>query len=462
MDQNKVWPKGWIALLSLALLAILGLGLWGNQQYTAKKLLQTAMGNNYLRAFYNASNHVQNAQVLLGKSLVATGPDQYGQLFQEIRVQANQALDNLAQLPVDDAVLGRTVKFTTQLGDYARTMNEQVALGKPVTQEQWSTLNRLYEQSSSLNAELDKIHIAITDNKLDFRELALAGSSRLGREGQKLAGAGFQQIDHEMRGYPTLIYDGPFSDHLEKGHAKGLTGPMVNKDKAREVALKFYDGQHQQGKVLARVTGVVEGNIPAYRVELTPAGGAKTREPTIADVSQKGGHLIWYLLPRTVTSDGFGLDKARARAAAYLRERGFQDMQLNYHQRNHNTVTFNFVPVRQGIKIYPDLVKVTVALDNGQVVGFDARGYLMSHHNRDLPRPQLTEKQARTLVSDKLQLQGSGKLALIPLAVEREKLVWEFKGKLGSDAYLVYINALDGKEENVLRLIENQDGALTM
>jgi len=71
-------------------------------------------------------------------------------------------------------------------------------------------------------------------------------------------------------------------------------------------------------------------------------------------------------------------------------------------------------------------------------------------------------KQARDLVSDKLQLQGNGKLALIPLNVDQEKLTWEFKGQLGSDVYLVYVNALDGKEENLLRLIQTKDGTLTM
>lgn len=453
--------KRWIALLGIALLAVLGLGIWGNQQNTSKKLLQTALGNNYLRAFYSASYHVQNTEVLLGKSLVASGPDQYGQLFQEIRVQSNQALDNLSQLPVDDAILGRTVKFMSQLGDYAQTLTDQVNRGKTVNQDQWTTLNRLYNQSSDLNAELGQIHADIIDGKLNFYELATAGSSRLGREGKKLAGASFQKIDQEMHGYPTLIYDGPFSDHMEQGQARGITGVMINKEKARSTALKFYDNI-TGGNVLARVTGAVEGNIPAYRVELSLAGGAKAKEPTVADVSQKGGHLIWFLLPRAVTSADYGLDKATARAGAYLKEHGYQDMQLNYYQRNQNTVTFNYVFTQQGVKIYPDLVKVTVALDNGQVVGLDARSYLMSHHRRQIPRPKLTEKQARDLVSDKLQLQGNGKLALIPLNVDQEKLTWEFKGQLGSDVYLVYVNALDGKEENLLRLIQTKDGTLTM
>ncbi|MBF7081482.1 germination protein YpeB [Desulfallas sp. Bu1-1] len=454
--------RKWITLLGLAALAVLGLGYWGYQQYTNRQLLQTALGNNYLRAFYNASYHVQNAQVLLGKSLVASGPGQYEQLFEQIWIQSNQALDNLSQLPVGDALLGRTNKFITQLGDYSRMLSEQVALGKPVTGEQWNTLNRLYNQASDLNSELRKIHADVADGRLNFFELAAAGSTRLAREGRKLASANFQEVDREMQGYPTLIYDGPFSDHMERSEARGVTGTMINENEAKSIARKFYDNKGEDN-IIARVTGSVEGNIPAYRVEMVRRSGGKVRgEPAVADISKKGGHLIWMIIPRNITRAGWSIEQAGARAGEYLESHGYRNMTMSYYQRNDNTVTFNYALTQDGVIIYPDLVKVTVALDNGQVVGVDARGYLMSHRKRSLPRPGLTEQQARTLVNEKLNLQGRGRLALIPLEVDRERLTWEFKGTLGPDTYLVYINALDGNEEKVLKLIQTRDGALTM
>ena len=45
-----------------------------------------------------------------------------------------------------------------------------------------------------------------------------------------------------------------------------------------------------------------------------------------------------------------------------------------------------FVPVKGGVRIYPDLVKVSVALDNGEIVGFEAMGYLMAHQRAKDPR----------------------------------------------------------------------------
>lgn len=454
--------RKWIAVSSLLLVAALAAGYWGYRQHNDKQVLQTALNNNYQRAFYSLADHVQNMEVLLGKSLVATGPGSNEELFEDIWQRSNRALDNLTQLPVSDALLGRTAKFITQLGDYARMLAEQTAGGRPVTPEQWNTLNRLYEQASVLNRELGKIHSEVADGSYNFYELAASGQRRLGRQGRELAGAGFQTIDKEMQGYPTLIYDGPFSDHLERGKARGVTGDKISTSRARSVALRYYDRKGAQN-VIAQVTGEVEGNIPAYRVEIVQRrGGTVVGDPTVADVSKQGGHLIWMLTPRRVTSTRLDLEQGRSRAEDYLKKHGYDNMRLSYHQRNDNTVTFNYVLMQNGVIIYPDLIKVTVALDNGQVVGMDARGYLMSHRQRRLPEPKLTEQEARALVSDRLSLQGQGRLVLIPLEVDKEKLTWEFKGEMRGDTYLVYINALDGKEEKVLRLINSGNGTLTM
>ena len=48
---------------------------------------------------------------------------------------------------------------------------------------------------------------------------------------------------------------------------------------------------------------------------------------------------------------------------------------------------------------YPDLIKVSVALDNGGIVEYDASGFLMNHTERDLAAASLTADEARENVS---------------------------------------------------------------
>lgn len=454
--------KRWIAALSLAFVAVLGMGIWGYGEYNSRQMLQTSLGNNYQRAFYNLSDHVQSMEVLLGKSLIATGSDQSKRLFNQIWQQSKQASDSLTQLPVEDEILGRTAKFITQLGDYTNTLSEQVGQGKPVKQEQWSTMNQLYAQVSDLNKALGDIHNQVADGSFNFYELALNGTRRLSQEGPKLASSNFQGIDQGMQKYPTLIYDGPFSDHLEQGKSRGVTGEKINESKAKSIALQYYDNKNKE-KPVVQVIGNVESNIPAYRVEIAHRkGGKDVGEPTIADISQKGGHIIWMITPRDIAAANWNIEKARDRAEEYLKDHGYKSIKSSYYQRNDHTVTFNYASMEDDVIIYPDLLKVTVALDDGQVVGFDARGYLMSHHKRNLPKPQLSEDMARAFVSDRLEVEDKGRLALIPIGVEKERLTWEFKGTLGQETYLVYINAQNGEEENVLKLILTSDAQLTM
>jgi hypothetical protein len=73
----------------------------------------------------------------------------------------------------------------------------------------------------------------------------------------------------------------------------------------------------------------------------------------------------------------------------------------------------------------------------------------------------VSKEQAQAAINPSLEVSG-GRLVLIPSGVTGEKLAYEFPAKQGGENYLIYVNALTGREENVLKLIETSDGTLTM
>jgi len=96
------------------------------------------------------------------------------------------------------------------------------------------------------------------------------------------------------------------------------------------------------------------------------------------------------------------------------------------------------------------------------VLGMDARQYLTHHRRRTLPRPRLTEADARSRLNPGWEV-SRVQLALIPdLSGTGEVLAYEFQGKLGEDIYLVYINAETGAEEQILQLIVTDGGTFTL
>ena len=270
---------------------------------------------------------------------------------------------------------------------------------------------------------------------------------------------GFDRIEDHFEQLPVIQYDGPFSDHVLQRKPKGLTGEPVSERRAEEIALEF-SPLGPKGELVATAEQRVNGDVPGYRVALRRRG--EEQPVAVMDVSEKGGHVVWMLALRDVKEARLSLDEAKRRAEAFLRERGFGPMAATYLSEAENQAVIPFVPEVDGVLVYPDLVKVTVALDDGEIVGFEALGYLMSHTEREIPEPALSAAEAKERISPQLTATGEPRLAIIPLDTLEEVFTWEVPATLGSDRYLVYINALTGREERILRLVETGEGTVSM
>ncbi|MCF8011474.1 MAG: germination protein YpeB [Clostridiales bacterium] len=455
--------KKWVAFLVVGLVAIGGIGYWGYTQYTTLQRAEVALANNYNRAFYNTLEHVQNLEVLLSKGMVSADKMQNSKIFTELRNQASAGLDSLTQLPIRDITAARTAKFFTQLGDFSQQMAEKVENGKTLTEKQSKLMQKLYTQAGELNEELQEVESKVTDGDIDFTEMSRKTSRQLNKEGKRLEGPNFQTIDSKMQEYPTLIYDGPFSDHLADRDPEALKNKKkITSNKAKDTAEDFFKGE-KNNDFVAQVTGEIGGNIPAYRVQLTPRKNGKVvGQQTMVDVSKKGGEMIWILNPRDIDKSKISIDKAKEETKKFLSSHGYDNMKSSYYQRQGNMVIFNFIGKKGDTVIYPDMMKITVALDNGEVVALDNRSYLMNHHERDLPEPKLTREEAKELLAGGIEVDGKGRLAVIPTETFEEKLTWEFKGKKNDNTFLIYINAMNGQEQKILQLLRTKNGTLTM
>ena len=100
-------------------------------------------------------------------------------------------------------------------------------------------------------------------------------------------------------------------------------------------------------------------------------------------------------------------------------------------------------------------------METGKAVAVDSRGYLMNHREREAEKERLSEKKCRKILSPYLSVISS-KLTFIPLETGKEALCYEFRCKDSDNReMLVYINAVSGKEENILLLLYSDGGVLT-
>ncbi|HHY37332.1 MAG TPA: hypothetical protein GX507_00105, partial [Clostridia bacterium] len=346
---------------------------------------------------------------------------------------------------------------------------------------------------------------------------AVTVQGRLSKTAPVSARDNFRELDEFLKATPLLIYDGPFSGHLENRKPLGIRGTAITADQARRVALRFTGiGNVPVANVAVRES---KGVTPAYICTISapttaprpavppgtampPASLVRSPAPAvrgtapyfpgseaIVAVSKVGGKVLWSIDNRAVTSVPSGtrnlipgiagtartpsgavtppartrpisMEAAFDRAKSFLSSKGFKNMEMIGSVVQQHILTASFVPKQDGIILYPDLVKVAVNLLGGRVVGFDASEYYASHRPRVLPTPTLTAAEARRLVSNNLSV-ISTRRALIPLPSRREVLTYEFRGKRGKDEYLVYINALNGDEEMILQVLRTPQGVMT-
>ena len=255
--------------------------------------------------------------------------------------------------------------------------------------------------------------------------------------------------------YPTLIYDGPFSESAENRAPQADPGERITAEQATQKAQALFVG----GKVLS--TAYVAGALPVYELTMDTAD----RGQVSLSLTEQGGQLLSFMGEPTGTKNDPPSDQESRRlkeaALSFLQEMGVEDPAVAYAQYYQGVAVLNFAPRQAGVILYSDLIKVYLDRENGQVMGIDARNYRLNHRQRALDKPRITREQAAEYVSDGLAIEHVD-LALIPLTQCTEVLCYEFKATRGETFYIVYINALTGQEEQIFQVINSGEGDLVV
>jgi len=164
---------------------------------------------------------------------------------------------------------------------------------------------------------------------------------------------------------------------------------------------------------------------------------------------------------RQVTEEKISQEEANEIGKNFLSQKGFEGMKETYFTKLGNVLTVNYAYEYNGIVAYPDLIKVKIALDNGEILGIETDGYLNSHTSRTFDDVKLTIEEARENLNKDLEILDEG-MAIIPTEWKTELLCYEFKGKVEGKEFLVYINAETGEEEDILVILDTPGGTLTV
>lgn len=444
-------------LSALLMIALLGVAAWALMLRSERNSLALVVGTRYQQAFQFLLEGVDSMEANLAKVAVASGPTDQIPLLTEIWRDSGMAQSSLGQLPLPVGRMMRTSTFLAQAGDYAYSLVRQISRGTMPDDKARQQLADLSREAGDLASELHGIfQRAQADGPSGWMEIQRAAARGLAASVGGALGDGLGQVETQMEEVPTLTYDGPFSDHITERKPRGLSGEEVSEAEAEQLALKFLPVTDREG-YRAEVTDRVQGRIPGYHVAVRrddEEGAVYT-----LDVARQGGSVVWMNSSRRVEEGRLELGEMREKAEAFARDR-MEDTDLVAVDSvsSQGRATFSLVPKIDGVLIYPDMIKVTVAADNGEILQYDAQSYLMNHTKRDLGEPKLEEEDARLRLPPDFEPRGSGRLALIPTEGLREVLTYEYRGTVGETQFIIFLNADSGQTEEILQVVPTSEG----
>jgi germination protein YpeB len=408
--------------------------------------------NSNRRAFTELTQSVRNIDVALSKAVLTKDNQILSKIANQITANANFAKSSLGQLPITDTNIDTTQKYLSQVGDYTIYLAEKAQNGQAITQTDTNTMIELLKYSDTLATTLDNLQDEYLNKVVFFSKMM-----KLSKEAQASAQADtnnqFTLLEQSFKDYPSLIYDGPFSDHLDNAEAEFLKGKqtITSEDGMERVKLFIGADKIKEINFLSQTENIIP-NVYSYK------GTLNDKTEFSVDVTIVGGQIMWYLSNKENNTTTLSSEEGIAKGFEFLKRVGFNNLAYSYYETSGGFITINYSPNVNGIKEYPDLVKIRISLDNGEVTGYEAKGYIMNHKART--PPVFATIDIKKYLNNNVEYTSLGK-AVIPSDGGKELYVYEVIGKLYKRNYIIYLNATTGKTEKILLILENENGILT-
>lgn len=450
MNSDNIKKRTKIRIISYALALLCILSAWGISQTVKSKKYERELLIVHQRSVASLSSYLESMETDLKKmTYVNTLPMTSGLSISLCRASAG-AKSCLSELAAGSVPLSGINKFLSQASDYATALSKKTAKGEKLTEKDYEQLEKLHEYAAELSKQISYMEEVMFSGSVDFKD-AVSTLGKLTDKGDLSISYADTVSDAEgtFSDYPTLIYDGPFSDNITDKESELLKGEEeISAEEAKKRASMY--SSIDENKLIKQEDE--KGKIAAYVFYC---------DGTSVAVTKNGGYLYYILSDKYVGETKIDEKSAIEKGRKYLEKFGYTSMKDSYYSDNDGICTINFAYTQDDVICYADLIKVSVALDTGNIVALDASGYLMNHKTRDIPTAKLSESEAEKNISITLTAKES-KQAVIPTDDGNETFAYEFlcEDNSGNDV-LVYIDHETGQEADVKLLLYSDGGTLT-
>lgn len=447
-----------VSVLLSALLLVF-CGLWADSRNTLNAS-RMALEYSYRRALNDLTDYVTGMRSTLQKAPYVNTSVMQNTVSTKLLEQSGGAKAAMAVLPFSQEKTDKISRFLSQAGDYALSLSRRSAAGQSQADQDLENLTALEEYAGKLSDALQKAQARLSTENLSINKITSELSNVDGLDELPSLDDDFDEVAEAFAQFPALLYDGPFSDHIQRREPLFLQNEReISREEAAEKAAAFL-------------------NCSSDELEFKGEGGSQlpvfsfTHGDSHVNITKAGGQIAYFKRAGEIPEAQLDYVDALVEAARTLKEMGIPSFRESYYVISDNLCTINFAGTAPldgtDVVCYPDLIKVTIELNEGGMVEYDAAGYLMNRHERELAAPALTKEQAAQNLSPRLTVEAAN-LAVIPTPGMDEVLCWEFHctSNAGPEAvsgqeFLVYINGETGQEEQLYLLQKDEHGVLVM
>lgn len=438
-----------IRVISYLSACVAVLFIWGAVNAAKLTAAKRELNASKERALTEFGTYMDEISLNLDKSVYVSTAPMMAELSNEVRLATSAAKAALSEITDGKAELSDIYKFLSQTGEYTAALSKKTSSGEKIEGEELEKLYKLKEYAAVIS---DRINYLIDEKQnggLDFEQVKTTLSSE-DDSNMLYFGSELEDTEQVMDDYPTLIYDGPYSDHLENGSAALLEGVKeVSKAEAQRKAAEFLGVSGDELYFLSEC----DGSLPCYTFYNTSY---------TVSLTKKGGITSYVLSSKYAGESKLSNEDAVKIASDYLESKGYRNVRETYYASADGICTVNFAYYEDEITYYTDLIKVSVSLGDGSVTGFESTGYIMNHKNRSIDKERkLTLKDGEKLLNSELSIKNE-RLAVIPTDYKTENFVYEYhcKAQDGTEL-LVFLDPDTGEEKDILILLYYDGGVLT-
>lgn len=439
MEKSTAMFMTVLAALLLVALAVTGVFL--NISLQTQRQYRLEANNGYEQAYYQLTDSVGNMRVNLDKARVTRDPAMMCELMMDASVSCESAAQALYKFSANGYSASALTKFANQVGDYCAYLHSKAAKGEEITQSDYASLQKLSSYAAAVQEKLAPVRDGIGEGGYEF-------SSRIGSLNEEFSSIMNALQDGSME-YPSLIYDGPFSDGLDDKQAKTLSGEEITPERGAEIIEEKLESVGISG---ATYLGEGSSHFKTYLYSVENEHGSGD-----VQLAAAGGAIVQF---------SFNCEPSREKdfdsedvAVKFVTALGYENMSPVWSAESDGVIYMNLCHKQDGVIIYPDMVKVKINSSDGHVTGCETLQYLFNHTQRSLEKPALSSEDILSRKWGELETK-SVRLAVIPTPGGGERLAYEVYGMVGEEKFFVYADVNTGREVRVLKVVDSEQGEL--